>query len=118
MYGLPQSTDLSFLVGAEAIQVCVGAHSLQLQFSNEISIVCQCDMVVQVDGLLSEVSCDHPTSAVALFALLGNAIADIGRARRGDLILNFEAGTKLTVLDSSDQYESYVIWRAGDSIAV
>ena len=38
MYGLNPEINLSFLVGRELLQVCIGIHQVQLHFDKDVSI--------------------------------------------------------------------------------
>jgi hypothetical protein len=46
MYRLPRETDLSFLLGAELLQVCVGMNEVILHFDREIRITVMADFAV------------------------------------------------------------------------
>jgi hypothetical protein len=44
VYGLPDETDLTFFIGTELQQVCIGRHEVILRFGDDLSITVESDI--------------------------------------------------------------------------
>jgi hypothetical protein len=110
LYGLPANLDLSFLVGAELIQVCLGLHQVQFHFHPVGSI--------SVEGgweLLEEGNCidrrhhgpERPP--YQLHRLLGRKVVRSEISPPHEFALVFDSGEMLRVFDDSRAHESFSI---------
>jgi hypothetical protein len=113
MYRLSTTEDLSFLVHAEVIQVCIGANEAILNFDSDVRITILADFsVAAADG--AAVRYDDPRQgAAALVGLLNDSIATAAATRSGDLRVAFASGAELFAFDSNSEYESF--WIKGPS---
>jgi Family of unknown function (DUF6188) len=110
MYGIPHDIDLSFLVGAELIQVCVGSNQIQMQFvPDRLSILVVSDLTLLAPPEPAKVVTQFPRDAGALLPLLGRKVAGWKRSSDRTLDLTFDDGVCLTLSDDSDHYESFEI---------
>jgi hypothetical protein len=118
MFGLPADTDLSFLHGRQLTQVCVGQYQVLMHFDEEVSI--------SVD---SEIDISHEATAMAdqstssanpgdLLPALGALVKNASAPGDGSLVISFDNGVVVKVLDSSLRYESYQIWNGSEIIIV
>lgn len=118
MYGLPKSVDLSFLVGATLIQVCVGENEVVLNFDGDISVMSASSVryaqAGERDAVLFEEA--RPAGQV-LLGLLGTAISEVANYGDGTVGLLWSSGERVELLDSWKEYESYTI-RHGDLLIV
>lgn len=111
MYGVPVDLDLSFLHGAELIQVCLGQHQLQFHFHpvGSISVEGGWELRdaagVRIDGHWQDP--DRPP--YQLHRPLGRRVARSEVAAPERFALTFEGGEVLRVFDDSPQYESFSI---------
>ena len=120
MYGLKAEIDLSFLVGRELIQVAIGVYQVQFGFDEDVRISVESEFRY-FDGRAEWIWRPEPGSsfiAARAVALLGATIETFRSNTDGTLILAFSNEHRLTILDSSKEYESYDITRPGQTIIV
>lgn len=120
MYGLKQDIDLSFLKGRELTQIAIGLYHISFRFDEDVAISVEAEFHY-FDGETEWTWKYQPnSSAVAgrALALLGSTIETFQANREGTLTLSFSNGQRLTVLDSSKEYESYDITCPGKTIVV
>lgn len=120
MYGLKRDIDLSFLHGLELIQVCISPYQIIFAFNGDVTI--------SVEGHFSyfdgrgestwKPELNSPHIAARTVALLGATITVLGGDENGTLFLKFSNGHRLTISDSSKEYESYQITKPGGTIVV
>jgi hypothetical protein len=117
MYGLPAGVDLSFLVGATLIQLCVGENELILNLHPDISVMVA--SVVEFDGLSDCVSepGDPSKAILKLLPLLGHEVAGVRGSTDGTLEVLWDTGERMRIMDSWREFESYTI-RQGDHMIV
>jgi hypothetical protein len=111
MYGVPDGLDLSFLHGAELIQVCLGLSQIQLHFlpDGNISVEGEWELL-GADGAIFDRSEPSPRSrAFQLHRLLGKQVVQTQVTPPTSVTLRFEGGDLLRIFDSSTQYESFSI---------
>ncbi len=111
MYGVPANLDLSFLHGADLIQVCLGQHQLQFHFHPVGSISVEGGWELRdAAGLLIDGRHDGPDRPpYQLHRLLGQRAAGSEVSAPGWFALRFAGGEVLRVFDDSKQYESFSI---------
>ena len=117
MYGLSKEQDLTYLVGKEVTQVCVGKYQSVLHLSADISIHLECRFKVsKMNALGVEVPFCSPNES--LLGLLGCRIANVINKGDGELALGFTDGSTLVLFDSKSNYESYQILNSTHRIIV
>jgi hypothetical protein len=109
MYKLDSSTNLSPLIGKELIQVCIGLYQVILRFTEELSITVQCLYYFNREGETFEGSGEDPSISKNLVFLLGNSIESAQIQEDNKLIINFSNNCRLTLVDDSESYESFII---------
>ena len=118
MYGLSDTEDLSFLAGAEVIQVCIGRHQAAIHFFPEdVAIFVETDMAFRSPGGESMRYQAIPESASMLVSLLNAFVTRASVKAPGTLSLEFSTGGVLEIEDTSDRYESFRI-KNGDRLIV
>jgi hypothetical protein len=125
VYGLSADLDLSFLVGREVIQVCLGSSQVQLHFS-ALDVMRGDYVEIFVESELTHISSSGvessyvilTASAPMLTALLGATVNGASREAPGTLCLQFETGDRLKIHDNSEHYESYQIKQGNKLIVV
>jgi hypothetical protein len=120
MYGLKKEIDLNFLTGRELIQLAIGVYQIQFSFDDDVRISVESEFRY-FDGQAELIWRPEPGSysiAARAVALLGATIDSFGSHTDGTLTLAFSNQHCLTLLDSSQEYESYDITRPGQTIIV
>ncbi len=120
MYGLKKEIDLSFLAGRELIQLAIGVYQVQFGFDEDVRISVESEFRY-FDEQTEWIWRPEPGSssiAARAVALLGATIESFGSNIDGTLTLAFSNQHRLTILDSSKEYESYDITRPGQTIVV
>jgi hypothetical protein len=120
MYGLGKDIDLSFLNARELIQVAIGVYQVQFGFDEDVIIYVE-SQFNYFDGQEEWIWKPEPGAAqiaARTVALLGTTIKDFERNADGTLALSFSSGHRLTLTDSSREYESYQITLPGRTIVV
>lgn len=123
MYGLSADVDLSFLVGRELHQVCIGRHQAILYFpdptAGDVSISIETD--IGHKSKIGELTALYKTiipAAPTLVSLMNCIIVKAFAAPPGTLVLVFSNDEVLEVYDTSLEYESYQISYGGKVIVV
>jgi len=107
MHRIPKNTDLSPLVGKNVEQVCIGAHEVVLNLSDDLYITIEGGFAFGDEERLEEP--DFRGSANKFTKLL-NDVMVLAKVLRDDKVLFiFSSGTTLTIYDDSDHGESFVI---------
>lgn len=120
MYGLSKDIELSFLNHREVIQVAVGLYQVIFCFDEDVIISVEAPFNY-FDGKSESVWKPEPGSAqiaARTVALLGSTIVTFEGHENGTLALTFSNEHRLTILDSSNEFESYNITRPGQTIVV
>src|SRR5271154_6083289 len=120
MHGLKKDIDLSFLNGRELIQLGIGLYQTIFKFDEDVAISVEGEFRY-FDGQDEWIWRPEPGSsqvAARTLALLAATITKIESNEDGTLALTFTNGHRLTMLDSSKEYESYDITRPGQTIVV
>ncbi len=112
MYGLKKEIDLSFLTGRELIQLAIGVYQVQFGFDEDVRISVESEFRY-FDGQAEWIWRLEPGSSS-----IGATIESFGSNIDGTLTLAFSNQHRLTILDSSKEYESYDITRPGQNIIV
>lgn len=120
MYGLKKEIDLSFLTGRELIQLAIGVYQVQFGLDEDVRISVESEFRY-FDGQTEWIWRPEPGSssiAARAVALLGATIESSASNMDGALAFAFSNQHRLTILDSSKEYESYDIPRPGQTIIV
>ena len=120
MYGLKKEINLSFFVGCELSQIAIGLFQVQFHFDDSVSLSVEAEFRY-FDGQQEWNWIQEPSSpdvAARTVALLGARVTHFHSELNGTLSLTFSNGHRLTVLDSSKEYESYGINHHGEIIIV
>jgi|ERR1035441_1639115 hypothetical protein len=120
MYGLRNDIDLNFLIGRIVEQVAIGVYEVIFAFDEDVRITVYQEFHY-FDGQAEWIWRPEAGSsllAARTLALLGYSVEDIERDANGMLALTFANKSRLTIMDSSKEYESYDITRPGETIVV
>jgi hypothetical protein len=120
MYGLKKGIDLNFLTGRELVQLAIGVYQVQFGFDEDVRISVESEFRY-FDGQTEWIwrpELGSSSIAARVVALLGATIKSFGCNIEGTLTLAFSNQHRLTILDSSREYESYDITRPGHTIVV
>jgi Family of unknown function (DUF6188) len=120
MYGLRKEIDLGFLSARELIQVAIGVYQIQFGFDEDVIIYVE-SQFNYFDGQQEWTWKPEPGAAqiaARTVSLLGARIQNFEGQENGTLTLTFSNGQRLTLADSSREYESYQITRPGATIVV
>ena len=111
MYGLPEATDLSDIVGCRLESVSVGLHQVNLGLDglHNVAITVEGDFAVAQPGGDGVRYSSAPEGAVALISLLGAEIVVALVSWPGTTAITFDNGAVVEVYDSEAHYESYQI---------
>jgi hypothetical protein len=107
MYRLRKDVDLSFLFGAQLLQVCVGKNELMLNFDRDVRVTILSDIVVTPPRGAPVTYRDTAGGATALLPLLHDSITGATATDAGGLQLSFQTGATVELLDTSSQFESF-----------
>jgi hypothetical protein len=113
MYGLPEDVDLSFLVDREIVQVCVGKFQAIVNCDNDIALSIEGDFLV--NGTHHGPGIE---AGAVLVRLVGRVVVSAKSVEGRHLDIGLDDGSSLTVLDSSECYESFTISGHGVTIVV
>jgi hypothetical protein len=120
MYGLSKDIDLRFLDGREVEQVAIGVYQIQFGFDEDVRISVE-GQFAYFDGQQEWTWKPEPGAvqiAARTVSLLGATIQIFDGKEDGTLTLTFSNGQRLTIVDNSEQFESYDITRPGQTIVV
>ena len=120
MYGLRKDIDLQFLKGRELEQIAIGLYQVIFSFDENVAISVEGQFKF-FDGSREWIWKQEPNcteAAAKTVALLGQNIERFEAHEDGTLILSFGSNKRLTILDSSKEYQSYDITRPGQTIVV
>lgn len=117
MYGVPADLDLSFLLGAELTQICIGAYQLQFHFHPEGQLSVEGAWEFRgPSGSVIDRSADGPAAERAPFELhrlLGRAVCATEVSAPSWLAVRFGGGFELRLFDGPEPYESIQIHPGG-----
>ena len=109
MYGVPKTTDFSFLLGKTVEQVCLGQYQTQIHLDDaNVSIECRHALFLAENS--REVIWrrdEFPSEGIS--KLLGQTLSRVTVGDSGALELTFSQGDCLSLFDDSEQYESFQI---------
>jgi len=109
MYGLSKDLDLNFLKGRQVEQVAIGVYQIIFGFDEDVKISAY-SQFSYFDGQEEWIWKPGPGAAqiaARTVSLLGATIQSFEGQENRTLSLVFSNGQRLTILDSSKEYESY-----------
>ena len=112
MYAKPLR-DLSFLVGRELTQICVGRYEVILNFDGNTSATILGQFTLD-DRDLGEL----PDAARYLFPLLGAKVESAAMVDGGHARIEFPAARALLLVNDAANYEAYRIVAPGHDVIV
>src|ERR1700683_2079291 len=120
MYGLPSNTNVSFIENQRLIQACFGQNDLILKFDGTeyVSILVTSAIgCISRDGACRKVSASKDAASFVL-GLVGRLVISVQILPEGTLSITFETREQIRLYDDSQQFESYTIEHAGQTIVV
>jgi hypothetical protein len=120
VYGLSKDIDLRFLNQRQVEQVAVGVYQVIFGLDEGVRISVE-GQFRYFDGQAEWTWKPEPGAeqiAARTVALLGATIESFESHEDGTLALLFSNGHRLTILDTSKEYQSYDITRPGQTIVV
>lgn len=120
MYGLKKDIDLSFLKGREVGQIAIGVYQVQFGFDEDVRISVEAEFRY-FDGREEWNWKPEPGKAeiaARTVELLRATVDTVEWTADGTLRLGFSDGRRLTILDTSEEFESYDITLPGRNIIV
>ena len=115
--GLPDGETFDFLGGRVLEQVCFGQFQVQLRFDERVTIAVEGAMGVSADGAAETTAEDPRNAGMALIALLGRTISQVRLPDAKNLVIEFDDGATVRVIDSEERYESFQV-HVGDCVIV
>jgi hypothetical protein len=117
MYGLKNTEDLSFLLGACVSQIVISLSALSIDFDQPARLTIFSSFAVSIaDNPLIRFD-GSAEDSVALLPLISDVITAASATTSGGLRVNFKSGAVLEIFDDSKQYESFTISN-GDQLIV
>jgi hypothetical protein len=113
MYKILQSTDWSFLVGGEVIQVAIGLYDVQVALFMDKgrgpTIAIWCDFEHSRSGHALSNAPEFHIKAATLTSLLGKKLQNVAAEGEDALMLQFDNDETLTILVDDQPYECFKI---------
>lgn len=109
MYGLPPDFDATVIMGKRLDLVCFSANTITLSFEGYILITIMGSFTYQKNLNVIANKQSVPVSCSALMSLTDKVVQHAEGSQDGTLTLHFDNGHVLTLLDDSQEYESYNI---------
>jgi hypothetical protein len=111
VYGVPATLDLTFLHGAELIQVCLGLHEVQFHFHpvGSISVATGWELYDPDGARIDHAERAFPRPAFELHRLLGQKVTGTEVSAPSHIDVLFGRGERLRLVDNSEQHESFTI---------
>jgi hypothetical protein len=107
VYRILQTTDWSFLIGGEVIQVAIGLHNVQLALFKDISISIECDFKHERAGRVVSGASEMHVRAATLVSLLGKTVQRVMADGEVALVLQFGGEETVTILVNDEPYECF-----------
>jgi len=115
MKGLPPTVDLTSLSRARVIQLCFGENEFQVHFDNTARVVVESDMTLCEPQSIDVRIVKYGEAASQLCRILGDRVLNAVRTADGGLLLRFERGAELQILNNNAQFESFQVHIAGET---
>jgi hypothetical protein len=118
MYGIPDTIDWSFLLGAKVEQIAIGEYDLQIRFFKDICISVQGMFEHLVTGECLSCTPELRIRSTTLVSLLGSKVTKVTTDDHRVLIVAFSNLEVIKVYDSEQHYESFTVTYPGNTIVV
>jgi len=110
MHGFSKSTSFSFLKGLTVEQVCLGQYQTWIHFDRSAGFSMEGQYVHDIPTENRQiVQARSSCGANELYRLLGQSVTDALVISDETLRIAFSNGDSLSLIDDTDQYESFVI---------
>jgi hypothetical protein len=111
MYGVPKDLDLSRFRGDSLIQIAIGEFQIQFHFGSGSSIAVEGDWELkdQSGKLIDRDMENSARESYHIHHLLGRTVLTTKLDPPKSISLHFDNGMTLTILDSSNQFESFLV---------
>lgn len=111
MYRIPEDLDFGFLVGLELIQVSIDQYNLLCAFHPEGSINIEGEWILEdLKGRVIDQQQEHgDRDCWRVHRIIGRTVSKAFRISDQELQLTFDDEFRLSIFDSSEQYESFNI---------
>lgn len=118
-----QSTDWSFLVGGEVIQIAIGFHDVQLHLFRGKTITgptisITCDFEHRRAGKLLSAAEESRFRATTLVSLLGKTVKRVAADGEKSLTVAFDGEEAVTIITDDEPYECFTVTGPDGLIAV
>ena len=112
LYRILQSTDWSFLIGAEVTQIAIGFHQVQVAlFKNRVdtTISMETDFIHERSGQVLSEATSTPDRAATLVTLIGKQIENVRADGENALFISFSGSETLKIMVDDERYEDFTI---------
>jgi hypothetical protein len=113
MYGVQPDniTAFSKLNGGEIIQICIGSHDLQFNFTpnGNVSVWGRCELIDPNGRVRDDWQDGRRSQTFRFLELLGSIVTEITIEMPNSVKLKFDSRWYLRLIDCSDKYESFSI---------
>ena len=107
--GILQSTDWSFLVGGEVIQIAIGVRQIQVALFKDMLISIESDFIHERSGQGLSQAAIFAEKATTLVSLLGKVIERVEADAERALIVHFSGNETLVIVAKAKPYESFQV---------
>ena len=107
MYGFPPDFNLGSLVGHTLEMICFAQSDIYFHLGDDIIITVGSH--IKFDEVIHEI----PLKEASFINIIGSIVVSASANQDGDLVLHFEGGESIAILDSESSFESYSI-KVGD----
>lgn len=120
MHGFSTAKALEFLQGAVVTRVCVQRYQADIHLEPEANLRIEGKVVHRVGSEGRDVIHERggPTGPNEFWRLLGQTITGLQPQPPDSLRISFSNGDSLTLVDDSEQYESFVIEAPGQIVVI
>jgi hypothetical protein len=113
MHGLkPTDIDaLTPLKGAEIVQICIGLYQIQFGFhpQGDVSVEGRCELIDSCGAVINAWDRGNRSEMFRFPELLHKRVVAVAIESTQSLLLTFEHGMAMRVIDNSKQYESFSV---------
>jgi hypothetical protein len=113
MYRIPADLNLSNIVGTFSTQLCIGQFDVQFSLG-ETHFAVQSDINLFREGVLIGSWSEGKWPSSAFYEVMNVAVASYAIPNDRLIVIHFENGIEMHLVDASDQYESMQISTKGN----
>nr|WP_321469105.1 DUF6188 family protein [uncultured Desulfobulbus sp.] len=107
----------NFINGKHVEQIAIGRFEFQLIFEENVSILIQNIVFLKKDNKIKKINANDPSETKDLWILLGKEIKESHVNVKKDLEINFSDNSSITIPNTDETYESYIVWNNGTYIS-